>query len=261
MKPAFIEAINLNEAYYQLLYQCWEKGVRYEITEGSNKGGFRLELPFAAGYIHNPHMRPLAPTMPLGVAPTTTDDAIQAYFVKYLMDPNLEENEEYRYSTWVNKPMRNMNKGRYVSNKEYVKMSWEEWKNWKDQQEESQLEWCIRHLKEKGHGNNHCYITVGEPGGQFVYDREYTTETERRTTPCLRGIDIKVKDNKVILGVLFRSWDLYAGFPENMGGFTLLNQYIASEIGVNEGPLTFASQGLHCYDYQIKQIQSYLRKD
>lgn len=245
MKPAFIEAINLNEAYYQLLNQCWEKGVRYEITEGSNKGGYRLELPFAAGYIHNPHMRPLAPTMPIGIAPTTTDDAIQAYFVKYLMDPNLEKNEEYRYSTWINKKKHN----------------WEQGQNKRKAIFESQLEWCIRHLKEKGHGNNHCYITIGEPGGQFCYDQSYTVETERRTTPCLRGIDIKIKDGKVILGVVFRSWDLYAGFPENMGGFTLLNQYIASELGVNEGPLTFASQGLHCYDYQIKQVQSYLRKN
>ena len=135
MKPAFIEAINLNEAYYQLLNQCWEKGVRYEITEGSNKGGFRLELPFAAGYIHNPHMRPLAPTMPIGVAPTTTDDAIQAYFVKYLMDPNLEPNEEYRYSTWINKKQFTT---RGALGSIFINC-------------ESQLEWCIRHLKEKGH--------------------------------------------------------------------------------------------------------------
>ena len=192
-------------------------------------------------------MRPLAPTMPIGIAPTTTDDAIQAYFVKYLMDPNLELNEEYRYSTWINKPLQ-----RFVDDYPYQipTVRWE-----------SQLEWCIRHLKEKGHGNNHCYITIGKSGEQFVYDREYTNETERRTTPCLRGIDIKIKDGKVILGVIFRSWDLYAGFPENMGGFTLLNQYIASEVGVNEGPLTFVSQGLHCYDYQIEQVRSYLRKD
>lgn len=245
IQPCLIEALNLDEAYFGLLSACWNHGVKYEITEGSCKGDYRLELPFAAGYIHNPHMRPLAPTMPVGVAPTTTDDAIQAYFVKYLMDPNLEPNEEYRYSSWINDPFLNV----YHRNEEGYGIN------------ESQLEWCIRHLKEKGHGNNHCYITIGEPGGQFCYDGEYSNETERRTTPCCRGIDIKIKNNKVILGVVFRSWDLYAGFPENMGGLALLNQYIASELGVNEGPLTFASQGLHCYSYQLEQVKLYLRKD
>lgn len=244
-QPAFVEAINLNEAYFLLLKECWEKGVRYEITDGSFKGDYRIELPFAAGYIHNPHMRPLAPTMPVGVPATTTDEKIMDYFTNYLMDPNLAPNEEYRYSTWINKPM--LVKLEIKNNGEYPIYG------------ESQLEWCIRHLKEKGHGNNHCYITVGEPGGQFVYDREYSGETNRRTTPCLRGIDIKVKGNKVILGVIFRSWDLYAGFPENMGGFTLLNQFIASELGADEGPITFASQGLHCYGYQIAAVASYLR--
>lgn len=244
MRPALIEVLNLDEAYFGVLSACWNHGVKYEITEGSCKGDYRLELPFAAGYIHNPHMRPLAPTMPIGVAPTTTDDAIQVYFVKYLMDPNLAPNEEYRYSTWINKPIW---KGDWPVESSFKK--------------ESQLEWCIRHLKEKGHGNNHCYITIGEPGGQFVYDRIYTNETERRTTPCCRGLDIKIKNNKVVLGVVFRSWDLFVGFPENMGGFTLLNEFIASELGVDPGPLTFASQGLHVYGYQLESVKNYLRED
>lgn len=241
----FIDAINLNEAYFQLLSQCWEHGVKYAITEGSNKGGFRIEMPFAAGFIHNPHMRPLSPTMPIGVPPTTTDDKIQDYFTNYLMDPTLSPNEEYRYSSWIN----NKSFNRYRTN---IKL-FDRW--------ESQLEWCIRHFKEKGHGNNHCYITVGSSTCNFVYDKEYDNEFDRRTSPCLRGIDIKIKDGKIILGVVFRSWDLYAGFPENMGGFALLNQFIANEVGVHEGPLTFVSQGLHCYDYQLSSLEAYLRKE
>lgn len=239
LKPAFVNAVNLDEAYFQLINLCWDQGVRYEITEGSSKGESRIELPFAAGWIQNPHMLPLAPIMPPGVAPTTTDDEIEKYFIKYLMDPKLEPNEEYRYATWINGQLWNENSGRY----------------------ESQLEWCIRHIKEKGLGNNHCYITVGSPTVNFNYDKKYTNETERKTSPCLRGIDIKVKENKVILGVVFRSWDLFAGYPENLGGMTLLNQYIANELGVEPGPLTFASQGLHVYSYQISSVISYLRRN
>jgi thymidylate synthase len=242
LKPAFVDAINLDEAYFKLISLCWDQGYKYEITEGSSKGESRIELPFASGWIQNPHMKPLAPIMPPGVSPTTTDDAIQEYFVNYLMNPNLSPNEEYRYSTWINNPPLNFIGSDGI------------WKN------ESQLDWCIRHFKEKGFGNNHCYITVGTPTINFNYDIPYTNETERRTSPCLRGIDIKIKDNKVILGVVFRSWDLYAGFPENMGGFTLLNQYIAEQLEVEPGPLTFASQGLHCYSYQISSVVAYLRR-
>ena len=243
MTPAFVEARDLQEAYFLLIKECYEKGVKYEITEGSNKGGYRLELPFAAGYIHFPHTRPLAPIMPEGIPPTTTDEKIQEYFINYLMDPNLFPNEEYRYSTWINKPIPTKAEHDYVVQR-YI----------------SPLEWCIRHFKEKGYGNNHCYITIGKPATIFNYDVPYKNESERKTSPCLRGIDLKIKEGKMILGVVFRSWDLYAGFPENMGGFTLLNEYVANELGIEPGPLTFSSQGLHCYDYQIDSVIKYLRK-
>jgi thymidylate synthase len=239
MMPALIDARDLDDAYFTLVQQCYENGYKYEITEGSNKGGFRLEFPFAAGWIEYPHTRPLAPVMPDGIPPVTTDDKIQEYFVNYLMDEHLEENEEYRYSTWINGQLLN------PATKTL----------------ETQLAWCIRHLQEKGFGNNHCYITVGTPEINFNYDYPYSNETERRTSPCLRGIDIKVKSNKVILGVVYRSWDLFAGFPENMGGFTLLNQYVADMLGIHHGPVTFASQGLHIYDYQAEAVLGYLRKE
>jgi len=238
LKPAFVEARDIDESYWKLINLCWDQGIRYEISEGSSKGESRIELPFAAGWITNPHLRPLAPTMPPGVSPNTTDEEIEKYFVKYLMDPNLEPNEEYRYSTWIN--------GKYL-NKSTGNL-------------ESQLEYCIRHLKEKGFGNNHCYITIGNADKIFNYDVLYSNETERKTTPCCRGVDIKIKDNKVILGVVFRSWDLFVGYPENIGGFTLLNQYIADQLGVEPGPLTFASQGLHIYSYQINTVVEYLRR-
>lgn len=234
--PVFVEARDLQEAYFLLIKNCWEHGYKYKITEGSNAGGYRLELPLATGFIHNPHLRPLSPIMPYGVPQTTTDEKIKDYFVNYLMNPELEENEEYRYSTWINGEFYNLYKKR----------------------KESLLNWCINHFKEKGFGNNHCFINIGEPWINFNYDFKYINETQRRTSPCLRGIDIKIKDNKVILGIIYRSWDLYAGFPENMGGFTLLNEYIAENLGIEKGPITFYSQGLHCYDYQISSVVNYL---
>lgn len=239
MLPALVYTNTLDETYFQLIHHCWKHGYDLSVDEGSNKGGRRLELPFAAGFIQFPHTRPLAPIMPPGISPTTTDEKIEEYFTNYLMDPNLSPNEEYRYSVWINGKLTNR----------------------ATESLESQLEWCVRHFKEKGFGNNHCFITVGEPDINFNYDFPYTNETERKTSPCLRGLDIKIKDGKVLLGVVYRSWDLYAGFPENMGGFTLLNEYIANELEIEPGPLAFSSLGLHCYDYQMKAVIAYLRKE
>lgn len=238
MKPALIEARDLNEVFFLLLKECWNKGIQYDITEGSNKGSKRLELCMASGMIHHPETRPLSPIMPSNIDPVTTDDYIQDYFVDYLMNPLIENKNilHYKYATWINEKYYNEATNSLIS----------------------QLEWCIEHFKKKGYGNNHCFITIGDPIINFEYDYSYTNETDRRTSPCLRGIDIKIKENKTILGIIYRSWDLYSGFASNMGGFQLLNEYIANELSIESGPLTFYSQGLHCYDYQIKSVKQYL---
>ena len=246
MKPCLIEATTIQDAYFQMLYKVMDIGVKYEITEGSMRGDFRYEFPYAAGFINYPHVKPLAPIMPNGIAPTTTDENIDDYFANYIMDPNLTPGEEYRYSQWINGEFENPYKFDRVHQVGCF---------------ESQLRWCINHLEKKGYGNAHCYITVGDPQVNFRYDAPYKDETERRTSPCLRGIDIKVKEGKVVLGVVFRSWDLYGGFPQNMGGFALLNQYIANELGIEPGPLTYASCGLHIYGSQVKPVLAAIHKE
>ena len=256
MRPCLIEATTIGDAYFTLLSNLWRDGIRTPVDIGSHAGSNRLEFMFAAGVIHYPHVRPLAPIFPEGVPPVTTDEAISEYFANYLMDPNPASNEEYRYSQWINGEIKDWKNsyideikvGKIVVDRRIVTPIFPY----------TQLEWCIRHFKEKGFGNNHCYIKVGNPESCFNYDIPFTNETERRTTPCLQGVDLKIKNGKLILGVVFRSWDLYGGFGENIGGMTLLNEYIAEELGISPGPITFASQGLHCYDHQILPLKAIL---
>jgi len=47
----------------------------------------------------------------------------------------------------------------------------------------------------------------------------------------------------------FRSWDLWAGFPSNLAGIQLLKEYMAKEIGVEDGEMIASSKGMHLYDY------------
>jgi thymidylate synthase len=247
-KPVFINATDLNDAYFSLLWKIWENGRNYIIDSGSFAGSYRLEFDYVSGFIRDPHRRPLAPIMPPSIAPTTTDDRIMEYFVNYLMDADLNEGEHYRYSSWLNST-------------EYYGEFGADGRTTK-QINETPIEWVIRHFNEKGHGNNHCFINIGNVDSGFNYDIPYSNENERRTSPCFRGIDFKIKGGQLITSVIFRSWDLYAGFPENMGGITLLNEFVCAQLsGVVPGPLAFTSAGLHIYSYQINPVMAILNKE
>ena len=244
-KSVFVSEKTLDGAWFKLLYEIRRNGRINKITSGSYEGITRLEFDYAAGTIEFPTTRPLAPIMPEGVPPVTTDEDIEKYFTNYIMDGhNLAGNEHYRYATFITG-------GYYVlpdGTNQMMKVP-------------NQVDWIINHYKDKGHGNNHCYITVGYPESSFAYDQPYKDETERQTSPCLRGIDTHIKDGKLHMSVVFRSWDLYGAFPENMGGITMLMEYMAAELGIEPGPLSFASLKLHCYDFQIEAVKARLYEE
>ena len=103
---------------------------------------------------------------------------------------------------------------------------------------EKQIEEVIRMYKEDGYGTNQAFMTVGEPDSIYLND-----------PPCLRAIDTRIRDGKIHFIVYFRSWDLWNGFPANLGALQLLKEYMASSIGVEDGEIIAASKGLHLYDY------------
>lgn len=103
---------------------------------------------------------------------------------------------------------------------------------------ESQIDEVIRMYREDGFETNQAYMTVGGP--------ETITYSD---PPCMRGIDTRIRYGKLHFMVYFRSWDLWNGFPANLGGIQLLKEYMAGEIGVEDGEIVAASKGLHLYDY------------
>jgi len=254
LKSVFVEEKTLDSMWFRLLSEVYKHGRKNHIDYGSFAGSNRLEFDFVAGTIEFPTIRPLAPIMPEGVPPPTTDNEIEKYFINYIMDGhNLEGNEHYRYATWITG-------GKYT----LPKIELEPWNSSSDIQwtltvkVPNQVEWIIEHYKQKGHGNNHCYIQVGYPESSYAYDIPWKTEAERQTSPCLRGIDTHIKDGKLCFAVIFRSWDLYAGFPENMGGITMLMEYMAEQLEVETGQLSFSCLKLHCYDSQIEAVKARL---
>lgn len=103
---------------------------------------------------------------------------------------------------------------------------------------EEQIAEVIRMYKEDGHNTNQAFMAVGDSHSISLSD-----------PPCLRGIDTRIRDNKLNFVCYFRSWDLWAGFPSNLAAIQLLKEYMSSEIGVNDGELLALSKGMHLYDY------------
>jgi len=103
---------------------------------------------------------------------------------------------------------------------------------------ERQIGEVVRMYREGGYGTNQAYMTVGDPQSIGLKD-----------PPCLRGIDTRIRYGKLHFMVYFRSWDLWNGFPANLGAIQLLKEYMADEIGVEDGEIVAASKGLHLYDY------------
>lgn len=102
---------------------------------------------------------------------------------------------------------------------------------------EPQIQKTIKMYKTGGFGTNQAYMTVGD-----------IDSINQKSPPCLRGIDTRIWKNKLHFMVYFRSWDLWAGFPSNLAAIQILKEYMASEIGVQDGELITSSKGLHLYD-------------
>lgn len=113
---------------------------------------------------------------------------------------------------------------------------------------EKQIAEVIKMYKEDGFNTNQAFMAVGDAQSVYLTD-----------PPCLRSIDTRVRYGKLSFIVYFRSWDLWAGFPSNLAAIQLLKEYMAMEIGVEDGEIVAMSKGLHLYEYAWDLARATLR--
>jgi thymidylate synthase len=102
-----------------------------------------------------------------------------------------------------------------------------------------QIDRCIEILNISEGGTNQACITIGDA---------YSIDLD--DPPCLRVVDFKVVLGRLTMTVFFRSWDLFAGFPENIGGLQLLKEYVLMNLTfpVEDGMIFAYSSGAHIYE-------------
>ncbi|MEW6008383.1 MAG: thymidylate synthase [Candidatus Omnitrophota bacterium] len=226
LNPVFIDAFDLDDAWFQTLNAILEKGFVYTITRGSYEGQRRLEFDFCVVRVRNPSHQ-IIPIIPEGMnIPAPTDmDYVQGY-LSYLLTGTKTETEDYTYGE------------RLVDPRIKVKIETDTAKYKELPLNVNQVEEVIKIYKTQGHGTNQAIMEIGMPSDIKLQD-----------PPCLRLIDTRVRYGKLHFVLYFRSWDLWGGFPSNLGGLQLVKQYMASEIGVQDGEIIAVSKGLHLYEY------------
>lgn len=110
-----------------------------------------------------------------------------------------------------------------------------------------QLPALINHLNVSKGGTNQACISIG--GKDSIH---------LANPPCLRVVDLKVVEGKLTMSLFFRSWDIFVGFPENLGGLQLLKEYILMNLdfSVEDGPIIAYSSGAHIYEQYFPIVNS-----
>jgi len=264
LKPIFINATSLSDAWFQTLYKCIEVGRDFKIDKGSFEGQKRLEFDFATIHITMPDKGELLPKVnpQLGFPDPVAEDYLNDY-LPYLMTDAEKDGESYTYGQRICKeklPNKVVNwdsienKNIFIQDKEIWKGLYKKSGSVFTQNSKyvsdatyfiNQMKLMIYTYKNKGYRNNQMIMQVGQPSDMILKD-----------PPCLRHIDTRIQDGKLHFFPYFRSWDLWGGFPANLAAIELMKQYCAEQIGVGNGEIIASSKGLHIYDYVWELAES-----
>ena len=255
-----IEANTLEDAWFLTLYKMIDEGHVYKIDRGSYAGQKRLEFDYVTIRIKNPSKGNLIPKIPevYNIDNPVAEGYCEEYSQKYLMGHDLAENESYTYGQRITKyPISHPIE--YFSNDENKDIIIQEIDILTDldiiiKENDSyflnQIELINWLYKNKGHRNNQTVLQIAHPTDLILQD-----------PPCLRQIQVRIQNNKIHFFVYFRSWDLWNGFPANLGGIQILKQYMAEMIGLDDGEIIATSGGLHIYDYAFDLAKVLRMKD
>lgn len=244
MLPVHLNVRDLDEAWYVALKYCFMFGHEWQIESGSYAGQKRHEFDAFSCLIKNPGEGPLIPIMPeaSGLTPPTSKEYVDNYFATYLMSDAKSKNEDYTYGERLVNPIyrhvERPNRKDQAKTKDNERMK------------VNQIEEIIKEiLYSKGKSNQTC-MEIAMPNDVLLND-----------PPCLRLIDTRLRYNKLHFFVYFRSWDLYSGFPANLGGIEMLKQYMIGELNdkgmnVQNGSLFAFSKGLHIYDMYYPLVEA-----
>lgn len=251
MKIHMIKARDLPDLWFQAVHDILDNGRRFSIDRGSYEGQTRLEYDYFCGHVLHPYTEPLLPDIPSSCGiPNPVEEAYlyggegyQRSYIEYLMTGHKEPGESYTYGERLTRAPITRSKLEWwqLGNTEIIDKRDVDGKIVFENEGTiylNQIEWVIDTYKKFGYRNNQMVLQVAHPSDVTLLD-----------PPCLRSIDTRIQDDRLNFIVYFRSWDLWGGLPANLAGIQNLKNYMAAEIGVEDGEMIVESKGLHLYGY------------
>lgn len=217
-----IRARNIEYAWRDVMWCCLRNGYKYRVKRGSYVGQIRKQLENLMVVIEEPWTRPLAVSVPENCGVPAPTSEDRINTYAYEYLITDTKGEKEDYTY-----------GQYIS---------------------TQLEQLIYLLNvSKGHINQ-ATMNIGNEESIFLDD-----------PPCLRVVSFKVlpgKPPRLQMSIFFRSWDIFVGFPENIGGLQLLKEYVLMHLKfrIEDGPIVAYSDGAHIYE-QYKDLVNTLNAD
>jgi len=210
-----VKAATIPDAWFQCVFDVQAIGFKYIIEQGSFVGQTRLEFDWITLEITHPYAEPyfemVNMRIPEGLGfPNPVAEGYVEEYLPYIMSDEKTEGEDYTYGE------------RLTKNSLF---------------DLNQVDHFI-HLLHKTPNTNQAILQIAQPLDCLLED-----------PPCLRHIDMRIKDGVLIFYPYFRSWDLWAGLPANLAALAILQKYMADAIGVESGSIIAASKGLHIYGY------------
>lgn len=83
---------------------------------------------------------------------------------------------------------------------------------------------------------------------------------ETKDVPCTIALQFAIRNNKLNLHVMMRSNDLIWGFQYDMFNFSIIQEIIANELGIDIGDYYHTATSFHVYDYHwglLEQIDKF----
>ncbi len=160
MEVTMIEARDLPDAWFQCVYNIFEKGRTYTIERGSFEGQQRLEYDFVVVKVTHPETRPLIPDMPpgIGLPPPTDMDYVNEYLDKLCSADSKADFEDYTYGMFL----------------------------------ENQISEVIRMYREEGFGTNQACMAVCDSQSIYLADPPCLRQIDTRIHPDDRKLHFVV---------------------------------------------------------------------
>ena len=140
--------------------------------------------------------------------------ALDEYVTREILSPNTSMPDGFRYTY-----------GERLFNYPYC--SWES----------SQIAYIIKKLN-------------AEPTSRRAFAITYDPDLDmyEDSIPCLQLVNFLIRDGKLHLTAVFRSWDVKRAAPQNLYGLSKLIEYVAKQVGFPMGELTVFAVSAHIYE-------------